>query len=316
MQPLRHFLHLTDIPRADLQRLLDDAREERQAFREGRGSKRLGGKTIGLLFEQPSTRTRISFDLAVRQQGGLSLVLPAQDLHLRRGETVADTARILTLYTHGFVLRTSSHDRLEAAAAAAGVPVLNGLSPLSHPCQLLADILTLQDHLGRRLAGRRVVWLGVNNNVTRSWMEAALLFDFHLVISTPDVPELAPDRSWMSRLAARVPSEGSIHYEASPDEAVRKADVVVSDTWDSLGDSALDAPARAERDASLRPYQVDSRKMALAAPGAFFLHCLPAYRGREVSQDVLEGSQSLVWEAAENRLHTQKSLLAWCLRVL
>ncbi len=305
--PVRHFLDLTDVPAAALRRIVDCAKELKQR-RQGRTRGALDtdpllpGHVLALIFEQVSTRTRVSFDVGMRQMGGETLYLTGSELQLGRGESVADTARVLSRYVDGIMIRVLSHDLLRELAAHAQVPVINGLTKSSHPCQILADIMTFEEHKGS-IMGRTIAWVGDANNVAASWVHAAARFDFTLRLAAPDGygPSHAL-REWIGTEGARVT------LMEDPVEAVTGADGVVTDTWVSLGDE--DAEARFER---LSPYRVDGALMARAQPDAVFLHCLPAHRGEEVTADVIDGPRSVVWDEAENRLHAQKGILAWCL---
>jgi ornithine carbamoyltransferase len=255
-----------------------------------------------LIFEKPSTRTRVSFDVAMRQLGGGTITLNNTDLQLGRGESIADTARVLSRYGDAIMIRANSHDTLVDLAKHATVPVINGLTDKSHPCQIMADVMTFEEHIGP-IKGRTVAWVGDGNNVAASWMHAAARFGFALRVACPE--ELRPSEEvvdWVRR------EKGDVTIMEDPAKAVRGADCIVTDTWVSMGQT--DGTRRKQL---LKPYAVDSALMAKAAKGAIFMHCLPAYRGHEVSEAVLEGPQSVVFDEAENRLHAQKAVLAWCL---
>jgi ornithine carbamoyltransferase len=301
--PPRHFLDLADLPEAELRRMLGLG----AAFkaREGVLAERpLAGRALALIFEKPSTRTRVSFEVAMRRLGGDVVVLSAREMQLGRGETVADTARVLSRYVDAIMLRTDSESKLQELAAAATVPVINGLTDMSHPCQLMADIMTFEEHRGP-IRGRTVAWCGDGNNVARSWIHAAARFGFTLRLATP--AGLQPPEEVLAWAAA----EGAtIVLTDRPEVAVAGADAVVTDTWVSMND----APGT-NRHNLLRPFQVNEALMAKAAPGAVFLHCLPAHRGEEVTDGVLDGPQSVVFDEAENRMHAQAGVLAWCLGV-
>ncbi len=298
MSPPRHFLDLDRLTGAELRAILDHAR----ALKAGRPSRALAGRALAMIFEKPSTRTRVSFEVAAQQLGGHGIVLSTRDMQLGRGETIADTARVLSRYVHAITLRTDAHDKLLELAAHASVPVINALTDLSHPCQILADVLTFEEHRGP-IAGRLVAWVGDFNNVARSWVHAAMRLGCRLHLACP--PELAPEPELLERARA----EGAaVELFADPAEAVRGAQLVVTDTWVSMGDAD---GARKRR--LLEPYRVDERLMRLAAPDALFMHCLPAHRGEEVTAEVIDGPQSVVFDEAENRLHVQKAILAWCL---
>ena len=296
----RDFLDLIDIPAQELRGIIDASRAIK-GQRE-RAQRPLEGRTLAMIFDKPSTRTRVSFDVAMRQLGGAAILLTGQEMQLGRGETIADTARVLSRYVNIIVIRTLDHGMLTELARHATVPVINGLTRRSHPCQVLADVMTFEEHRGP-IRGKTVAWTGDANNVLTSWMHAAERFDFRLRVATP--PELAPTKwllDWMktSRAAIRI---GSV-----PEEAVKGCDCVVTDTWVSMGDRGGQ-----RRHNLLKRYQVNARLMALANPGAVFMHCLPAHRGEEVTDEVIDGPQSIVFDEAENRLHAQKGILAWCL---
>ncbi len=304
---IRHFLDLDVLDAALLRHLVDEARQRKQA-RQGcsQGAPDddapLAGQVLALLFEKPSTRTRVSFDVGMRQLGGETLILNRDVTQLGRGETVSDTARVLSRYVDALMVRSDSHDTLLELAAAARIPVVNGLTDHSHPCQLLADILTFEEHKGP-ITNRSVAWIGDGNNVATSWIHAAVKFDFELRLACP--AGLKPEAKvldWARR------EGGHILLTEDPQEAAVHADCIVTDTWVSMGDN--DAEQRMEM---LAPYQVDAALMTLADHQAIFMHCLPAHRGEEVTAEVLDGSQSVVMDGAENRLHAQKSILVWCL---
>jgi ornithine carbamoyltransferase len=297
-EPPRHFLDLDQFDGAELRRILDLG----VAYKNGRRDRPLAGKTLAMIFEKPSTRTRVSFEVAMRHLGGDTIFLDAADTQLGRGETVADTARVLSRYVDAIMIRTKESRKLDELAHHATVPVINGLTDASHPCQLMADVMTLQEKKGP-LAGKIVAWSGDGNNVASSWVHAAVRFGFTLRIACPD--ELSPPR----RLFDWAQHEGGgVRLTTEPLEAVAGADCVVTDTWISMGDEG-----NVNRHNMLAPYRVDERLMAHAKPDAIFMHCLPATRGEEVTAGVIDGPQSVVWDEAENRLHAQKGILAWCL---
>ncbi|HWP27280.1 MAG TPA: ornithine carbamoyltransferase [Xanthobacteraceae bacterium] len=302
MQP-RHFLDLIDIPAAELRRILDMSRTMKRRPRGAAGSGPLAGATLAMIFDRPSTRTRVSFDVAMRQLGGESIMLTGQEMQLGRGETIADTARVLSRYVDAIMIRTLDHRHLIELATHATVPVINGLTKRSHPCQVLADVFTFEEHRGP-IAGRTIAWTGDANNVLTSWMHAAERFKFELRVATPR--ELKPEKrllDWVKQSGAK------IIIGTDPVKAVAGADCVVTDTWVSMGDKGS-----RRRERLLWRYQVNAKLMAKAKPDALFMHCLPAHRGHEVTDDVLDGPQSVVLDEAENRLHAQKGILAWCLR--
>jgi ornithine carbamoyltransferase len=300
----RHFLDLSDFSTDQLQQILDGAKAIKAARRRGvkAASRPLEGKTLAMIFDKPSTRTRVSFDVGMRELGGETLMLTGTEMQLGRGETIADTARVLSRYVDAIMIRMLDHAAVRELAAHATVPVINGLTKLSHPCQVMADLMTYEEHRGP-IRGRHVAWMGDSNNVLASWVHAAARFDFRLTIATPD--ELAPPAemiAWARREGAQVTAT------KDPYDAADGADVVVTDCWVSMGDE--DAGRRHNL---LLPYQVNSRLMRAASPKAVFMHCLPAHRGEEVTDEVIDGPQSVVFDEAENRLHAQKGILAWCL---
>ncbi|MEA2877203.1 MAG: ornithine carbamoyltransferase [Hyphomicrobiales bacterium] len=303
-QALRHFLDLTEIPVAELRGMIESSRAMKERVRRDRAGagKPLAGKTLAMIFDKPSTRTRVSFDVAMRQLGGDVVMLTGQEMQLGRGETIADTARVLSRYVDAIMIRILNHEALVELARHATVPVINGLTRLSHPCQVMADVMTFEEHKGK-INGRTVAWTGDANNVLSSWMHAAKSFDFRLKVAIP--PQLKLDRT----IAGWVKQSGAaIEVGHDPEEAVAAADCVVTDTWVSMGDKDGE-----RRHNLLKPYQVNARLMAQAQPDAIFMHCLPAHRGDEVTDEVIDGPQSVVFDEAENRLHAQKGILAWCL---
>jgi ornithine carbamoyltransferase len=300
MSDVRHFLDLIDIPAPDLRRMIEDARLMKS--KPARTDRPLAGKTLAMIFEKPSTRTRVSFEVAMRQLGGDVLLLTAEEMQLGRGETLADTARVLSRYIDAIMIRTLNPDDVAELARHATVPVINGLTRRSHPCQVMADVMTYEEKRGP-IRGRTVAWTGDANNVLASWMHAAERFDFRLRVASP--PELAPKKPLLQWVKS---SGADIKVGADPDEAVQDADCVVTDTWVSMGDRN-----GARRHNLLKRYQVNARLMARAKPDAVFMHCLPAHRGEEVTDEVMDGPQSVVFDEAENRLHAQKGILTWCL---
>jgi ornithine carbamoyltransferase len=306
MSTPRHFLDLTDHPRAELRRILDAGvtmKAQRRANAEA--DKPLAGKTLAMIFERPSTRTRVSFEVGMRQLGGDPIILTGAEMQLGRGETIADTARVLSRYVDAIMIRILNHDALLELAAHASVPVINGLTRKSHPCQVMADLMTYEEHRGP-IEGRTVAWVGDDNNVLASWMHAAERFGFTLHVATPR--ELAPKKPLKDWIRA---SGASIVLGHDADAAVKGADCVITDTWVSMGDKDGET-----RHNLLAPYQVNERLMGLARKDALFMHCLPAHRGEEVTDAVIDGPQSVVFDEAENRLHAQKGVLAWCFGVV
>jgi ornithine carbamoyltransferase len=262
----------------------------------------LAGKTLAMIFDKPSTRTRVSFDVAMRQLGGEAILLTGQEMQLGRGETLADTARVLSRYVDAIMIRILDPKALAELAKYATVPVINGLTRRSHPCQVMADVMTFEEKRGS-IKGRTVAWTGDANNVLTSWVHAAHRFDFELKVATP--PELKPKR-WLTDWIKE--TKAAVTLTNDPEKAVADADCVVTDTWISMGDR--DA---GDRHNMLKPYQVNDRLMSKAKADALFMHCLPAHRGEEVTDEVIDGPHSVVFDEAENRLHAQKGILAWCL---
>lgn len=298
---MRHFLDFRDLSKNDLIIILTEA-QRRKRTRQMGDSQPLTGKSLAMIFEKNSTRTRVSFEVGMRELGGHAVVLQKNDLQLGRGETVADTARVLSRYVHAMMLRAYHHNTLIELAQYASVPVINGLTDLLHPCQVMADILTIEETLGN-IEGKKVAWIGDGNNMANTWVTAAEKFNFELVLACP--PTLLPD---MEMLAAASKNGANIRLTSTPTEAADWADVVTTDTWVSMGDD--DTLTRKQ---AFQGFQVNEAMMKRAKKDAIFLHCLPAHRGEEVSDAVLDGVQSKVWDEAENRLHVQKAILLWCL---
>jgi ornithine carbamoyltransferase len=299
---VRHFIDLIDIPKPVLHGLIDSSRALKAERKKGVLHKPLEGKTLAMIFDKPSTRTRVSFDVAMRQLGGEAIMLTAQEMQLGRGETLADTARVLSRFVDAIMIRILDHEAVTELARHATVPVINGLTRRSHPCQVLADVMTYEEHRGS-IKGRTVAWTGDANNVLASLMHAAERFEFRLRVATPS--ELKPKKWLMDWVKS---SGAAIEIGEDPEAAVKGADAVFTDTWVSMGDREAK-----HRHNILKPYQVNAGLMAKAKPDALFLHCLPAHRGEEVTDEVIDGPQSVVFDEAENRLHAQKGLLAWCL---
>lgn len=294
---LRHFLDLDQFAPTKLRAMIEDAK----AMKAGHSDKPLAGKTLAMIFEKPSTRTRVSFEVGMQQLGGNVVILQSSELQWGRGETVADTARVLSRYVDGIMIRTFGHETLKELAAHASVPVINGLTDRTHPCQLMADVLTFEEHMGP-IAGKTIAWSGDGNNMASSWIHAAAKFDFTLNIACPE--HLSPPAEileWARQAGAKV------NVSSDPRIAVRDADCVTTDTWISMGDDEQD------RHNLLAPFRVDVDLMSQAKPNACFMHCLPVHRGEEVTAEVIDGPQSVVWDEAENRLHAQKAVLKWCL---
>ena len=297
----RHFLDLRDFDTTTLRHMLGAAED----FKRDRiGLKPLAGRTLAMVFEKPSTRTRVSFEVAMRQLGGDVIMLSASEMQTGRGESVADTARVLSRYVDAIMIRTDNPARLHELAEHATVPVINGLTSASHPCQLMADIMTFEQHRGP-IAGQVVAWSGDGNNVACTWIEAAVRFGFTLRIATPEM------RRPPQKLVDWARAQGAtIELTDDPEVAVRDARCVVTDTWVSMSEDSGES-----RHNLLAPFRVTAGLMAEAAPDAIFMHCLPAHRGDEVTAEVIDGPQSVVFDGAENRLHAQKGVLAWALGV-
>lgn len=296
----KHFLDLDRLDGQTLQQILALGAD----YKRGEwptGPHPLAGKTLAMIFEKPSTRTRVSFEVGMLQLGGHAIILSNSDLQLGRGETIADTARVLSRYADAIMIRTNKPEKLLELARHASVPVINGLTDASHPCQVMADIMTFQERRGP-LEGRVVAWTGDGNNVACSWIQATVHFGFEMRLACP--PELAPPAAV---LAWARDNGGRVSVTTNPVEAVRGADAVITDTWVSMGQTDKG------RHALLTPYQVNDALMGQAHPEAVFMHCLPAHRGEEVTDSVMDGPQSVVWDEAENRLHAQKGILTWCM---
>ncbi len=301
-----HFLDLHEIPAKDLRAMIDDALAVKQArVGQPKGTKDAGrpleGHTLATIFEFPSTRTRVSFDMGMRQLGGDTMVLNSQDMQLGRGESIADTAKVLSRMVDMIMLRTDSHEKLTELAKHASIPVINGLSNFSHPCQLMADVLTFEEHKGP-IKNKVIAWSGDGNNMVTSWIHAAGQFGFELRVACPD--ELSPNPvalDWAKQNGA------SVHVTRDPAEAAKGADCLVTDTWVSMGD---DVGARHNM---LKPFQIDEKLMESAASDAIFMHCLPAHRDEEATTAVMDGPKSVIFDEAENRLHAQKAVLRWCM---
>ncbi|HKL04360.1 MAG TPA: ornithine carbamoyltransferase [Roseovarius sp.] len=308
---MNHFLDIHKTAPADLRSMIDTANAMKQA-RNGRprgaadDDAPLAGHMVALIFEKPSTRTRVSFDVGVRQMGGETMVLSGTDMQLGHGETIADTARVLSRYVDLIMIRTFDESVLLEMAEYADVPVINGLTDRTHPCQIMADILTYEEHRGP-ISGKKVVWSGDGNNVCASFLHAAGQFGFDLTFTGP--AQLDPEAEFVG-LARKAGS--TIEIERDPVKAVAGADLVVTDTWVSMHDSQS---TKERRHNMLRPYQVNEALMKHAKPDALFMHCLPAHREDEATSAVMDGPNSVIWDEAENRLHAQKAVMRWCLGV-
>jgi ornithine carbamoyltransferase len=307
MTAVKHFLDIADLDAAMLNGLIAEAirrKEARKGLAHGvpDADKPLEGRVLAMIFDKHSTRTRISFDVAMRQLGGSTIMLTGSEMQLAREETIADTARVLSRYVDVVMIRLLDHEMVQDLAANSAVPVINGLTKLSHPAQVLADVMTFEEHKGK-IAGRLVAWSGDSNNVCASWIHAAVRLGFTLRVASP--PELSARpalRDWVKA------NGGDVIFTDDPEAAVAGADCVVSDAWVSMGDEDS-----TKRHNLLKAYQVNGRLMARAGKDAIFMHCLPAHRGEEVTDEVIDGAQSVVWDEAENRLHAQKAILTWCL---
>ena len=304
MTEVRHFLDIDKLPLETLRALLKRADALKAKRKAGNHVYRpLAGKTLALIFDKPSTRTRVSFDVGMQELGGFTLMLTGAEMQLGRGETIADTARVLSRYIDAIMIRSLDQSVIYDMAAYGSIPVINGMTKLSHPCQVMADVMTFEERNGP-IAGKTIAWVGDANNVMTSWMHAAAKFDFTFRVATP--AEFAPRAgllAWAQKSGAR------IEFGTDPHEAVAGADCVVTDTWVSMGDEE-ESKRRLE---ILHSYQVNGAMMAGAGPQSIFMHCLPAHRGEEVTDEVIDGPQSAVWDEAENRLHVQKAILEWCL---
>jgi len=298
----RHFVDLADFGGAELKAILDKAGALKRVRRTPEAGKPLAGKVLAMIFERPSTRTRVSFDVGMRELGGETIMLTGTEMQLGRGETISDTAKVLSRYVDAIMIRMLDHNAVRELANAASVPVINGLTKLSHPCQIMADVMTYEEHRGS-IGGRTVAWSGDASNVARSWVHAAVKFGFRLRLACPPALRLnGPLLEWVAA------ERGDVAYTDRAEEAVEEADLVVTDTWVSMG-----AEAAEKRHNLLAPFRVTEPLMRRAKPDALFMHCLPAHRGQEVTDAVIDGPQSVVWDEAENRLHAQKGILAWCM---
>jgi ornithine carbamoyltransferase len=298
----RHFTDLSAVSAADLRSILDDARARKYRLKTGGETQRpLAGKVLAMIFEKPSTRTRVSFDVGMRQLGGETIMLTGTEMQLGRSETIADTAKVLSRYVDAIMIRTTEHHRLLELSEHATVPVINALTDDTHPCQIMADIMTFEEHRGP-VKDKLFAWTGDGNNVLHSLIEASARFGFRLNIGVPEGSE--PAQGYVDWANA---NGGRIETMRSAAEAVKDADCVVTDTWVSMGQEH-----RARGHNVFAPFQVNEELMAKAKPDALFMHCLPAHRGEEVTDEVIDGPNSVVFDEAENRLHAQKAVLAWC----
>ncbi len=300
----RHFLSIDDFTYAELRGMLNQASALKARLKDGDRPLLLKDKVLAMIFERQSTRTRVSFDVGMRQLGGETIMLSGQEMQLSREETLSDTAKVMSRYVDAIMIRILSHADLLELAEGATVPVINGLTRRAHPCQIMADLMTFEEHRGS-IKGAKVAWVGDSNNVLHSWVNAAELFECELTIAVPD--EYSPEKDLMQDITR---AGKYVKLIEDPREAVEGADLVIADTWVSMGD--VDA---AERRRVLKPYQVNTNLMGLANKDALFMHCLPAHRGDEVTDEVIDGPQSVVFDEAENRLHAQKAVLCWAFGV-
>lgn len=308
----KHFLSLSDLSREDLRAILDDAHAMKAArqTKDGKGLPKgtpdpdsaMVGHTLALIFEKSSTRTRFSFDMGMRQLGGTSITATSHDMQLGRGESIADTARVLSRFVDGIMLRANSHDTLAELALHSDVPVINGLTDYNHPCQIMADLMTLEERSKKPLSEMTLSWIGDGNNVLVSFVNAAAQLGYKLRISSPEGYRVNGQTLESARAKG-----ADIAADLSPADAAKGSDALITDCWVSMGDTDKE-----ERLAAFPPFQIDEDLLATAATGATFLHCLPAYRGQEMTAAVLEGKQSAVWDEAENRMHAQKAVIKWC----
>ncbi|PWK64105.1 ornithine carbamoyltransferase [Aminobacter sp. AP02] len=299
---IRHFTDLSALSGSDLRGILDDAAVRKARLKAGERSKPLEGKVLAMIFDKPSTRTRISFDVGMRQLGGETIMLTGTEMQLGRSESIADTAKVLSRYVDAIMIRTTAHERLIELTENATIPVINGLTDDTHPCQLMADILTFEEHRGP-VRDKTFAWTGDGNNVLHSLLEASARFSFNVNVAVPEGSE--PEQKYIDWARA---NGGKVMITRSAEDAVRGVDAIVTDCWVSMGQEH-----RARGHNVFLPYQVNSDLMKLAKPDALFMHCLPAHRGEEVTDGVIDGPNSVVFDEAENRLHAQKAVLAWCL---
>ena len=301
---MKNFTDIKDISKGDIEDILTRTKNEKRSIKENgiqSIEKILLGKTVALIFEKPSTRTRVSFEVGISQQGGSTSVLQSSDIQLSRGETVADTARVLSKYVDLIVIRCFKHQTMIDFSNYSSVPVINGLTDQSHPCQVISDILTIEENKGDLLK-QKLLWIGDGNNVARSWLEASKLTNLNLTICTPE------NLSFPNHLIESSIKDGAnFLVDNDPNTAIKNKSVVITDTWNSMGDGSVN------KENSLMPYQVNKNLMSKATKDAVFMHCLPAHRGCEVTEEVIDSNQSLVFEGAENRLHVQRSIIWWCL---
>ncbi len=305
----RHYLTVSDLEKDQLLQIIHRAMELKRRQKEGIPYRPAVGKVLGLLFEKPSTRTRISFEAAMFQLGGNVSFMPSRDLQLRRGEPLKDTARVLDRYLDCLVVRTFGQEIVEELAKWSAIPVINGLTDQHHPCQILSDIMTVMEFKGEDLSGLKIAWVGDGNNMAHSWIQAAARIGFNLFIACPE--EFEPDNEILKQ--ARKEASFPIEVTHDPKEAVKDAHVVNTDVWASMGQD--DQQEKEKRSQIFRPFQVNSELLSLAAEDAIVLHCLPAHKGEEITEKVLEGKQSVVWDQAENKMHLHKAILEWSMNL-
>ena len=302
---MRSFTDIKDLSKSDIEAILFRTKQEKKVIAE-KGNldieKILLGKTVALIFEKPSTRTRVSFEVGISQLGGYSSVLQASDIQLSRGESISDTARVLSRYVDLIIVRCFEHQMMIDLAKNSSVPVINGLTDQSHPCQVMADILTIEENKGS-LSNQNILWIGDGNNVSRSWVEASSLYDLQITLCTPK--ELSLPIKFIENSIAK---GANITVDYEPESAINNKDVIITDTWSSMGDNSIN------KENSLKPYQVNRELIKKARKDAVFMHCLPAHRGKEVTNEVIDSNQSIVFAGAENRLHVQRSIIWWCLK--
>ena len=298
----RHFTDLSAVSAENLRFMLDDAAARKARLKAGAAEQPLAGKVLAMIFDKPSTRTRVSLDVGMRQLGGSTIVLTGAEMQLGRSESIADTARVLSRYVDAIMIRTTDHARMTELAENASIPVINGLTDDTHPCQIMADIMTFEEHRGP-VKDRLIAWSGDGNNVLHSLIEGSARFGYRLNMATPDGSE--PEKRYVDWAGQH---GGALSLMRSPEEAVAGADAVVTDCWVSMNQEH-----RARGHNIFQPYQVNAALMAQAKPDALFMHCLPAHRGDEVTDEVIDGPQSVVFDEAENRLHAQKAILCWAL---
>ncbi|MDB2414651.1 ornithine carbamoyltransferase [Rickettsiales bacterium] len=300
---MAHFIDINQISTDDLREIIELAKSLKLSLKEGNANKPLAGKQLAMIFEKPSTRTRASFEVGINQLGGNAIVLSSDQSQMGRGESAYDTANVLSRYVDIIMIRCFKHQTLLELAENSSVPVINGLTDSSHPCQVMADILTFEEHRGE-IKNKTIAWIGDGNNMTHSWIHAAVKFGFKLNIATPD--SLKPSSAVMDWAQK---NNGQIKWTKDAKEAAKDADLVTTDTWVSMGDKDADFRYKA-----LEPYQVNDQLMSLADKNSIFMHCLPAHRGDEVTESVIDGKQSVIFDEAENRLHIQKAIMIWCLK--